>query len=248
MSIFVLVPGAWHGGWCWKKLAPLLRDAGHEVYTPTLTGLGECSHLLSREINLDTHIKDIVSLLEFEDLNEVTLVGHSYGALVIAGTAELAFQRLSHLVNLDGPTPKDGESLFDSINDEKFTEDTRRIITEEGEGWRIPFSERMRILVTSEQDGIFGITDNDEQKWLRERLTPHPAATFEQKLRFARSEALAIPKTHIWCSVYEGVRSTTPPSSPSAAGWSLIEIQTGHDAMISAPRELAAILSTLTMV
>lgn len=245
MSTFVLVPGAWHGGWCWKKLAPLLREAGHEVYTPTLTGLGDRSHLLSRETNLDPHIKDIVSLLDFEELNNVILVGHSYGAVVIAGTAELAFPRLSHLVNLDGPIPQNGKSLFESINDEKFTQETRRIIAEEGEGWRIPFSERTRMLNTPEQDGIFGVTDPNEKEWLRERLTAQPAATFEQKLRFSRAEAIAIPKTFIWCSFYEGKRDGTPPSSVSTAGWSLREIDTDHDAMISAPGELAGILLTL---
>jgi pimeloyl-ACP methyl ester carboxylesterase len=245
MSIFVLVPGAWHGGWCWKKLTPLLRNAGHEVYTPTLTGLGERSHLLSREINLDTHIKDILSLLEFQDLNEVILVGHSYAAQVIAGVAELASQRLSHLVNLDGPTPMDGKSLFDTISDEQYTEETHRIIAEEGEGWKIPFSERTRNLNTPESNGIFGVTDAEEQKWMRERLTAQPAATFEQKVRFARPEALGLPKTCIWCSVYEGKREETPPSTLHTAGWSLREIQTGHDAMISAPIELARILLSL---
>ncbi len=132
----------------------------HEVYARTLTGLGKRSHPLSREINLDTHIKDIMNVLEYEDLTDVILAGHSYAGIVIVGVAELAFHRLSHLVNLDGPIPKDGKSMFDSLavfdsSGEKFVEDCRRIVQEEGDGWLIPFSERMRSLVT-EQDGIFG--------------------------------------------------------------------------------------------
>ena len=87
---FVLVHGAWHGGWCWKKLTPLLRVAGHQVFTPTLTGLGERSHLLSPAVDLTTHIKDITAVLEYEDLQDVVLVGHSYGGMVIAGVAEKA--------------------------------------------------------------------------------------------------------------------------------------------------------------
>src|ERR1051325_3898654 len=97
-TTFVLVHGAWHGGWCWKKLTPLLRAAGHQVFTPTLTGLGERSHLLSPQVDLNTHIKDISLVLEFEDLQDVVLVGHSYGGMVIAGVAEQVSGRLVQLV------------------------------------------------------------------------------------------------------------------------------------------------------
>ena len=105
MATFVLVHGAWHGGWCWKKVAPLLRSAGHEVYTPTLTGLGERDHLLTRDIGLDTHIQDIVNVLEYEELTQVVLVGHSYGGMVVTGVAERAHERLRQLVYLDAATP-----------------------------------------------------------------------------------------------------------------------------------------------
>src|SRR3954453_21148411 len=101
MATFVLVHGAWHGGWCWRRVAPLLRVAGHAVYTPTLTGLGERAHLLTREVGLETHIRDTVNVLECEELNDVILVGHSYGGIVITGTAERAPERVGHLVYLD---------------------------------------------------------------------------------------------------------------------------------------------------
>jgi pimeloyl-ACP methyl ester carboxylesterase len=101
MATFVLVHGSCHGGWCWKKVTPLLRNASHEVYTPTLPGLGERSHLVSRDIGLDTHILDMIQVIEYENLNEVMLVGHSYGGLVIGGVAEKVPERIRRLVYLD---------------------------------------------------------------------------------------------------------------------------------------------------
>src|SRR5690349_9040341 len=95
---FVLVHGGWHGGWCWQKLVPRLTSAGHWVLTPTLTGLGERSHLLGPEVDLDTHIRDVAAVLKYEDLQKVVLVGHSYGGMVISGVAETAGSRVAHLV------------------------------------------------------------------------------------------------------------------------------------------------------
>jgi pimeloyl-ACP methyl ester carboxylesterase len=245
MSIFVLVPGAWHGGWCWKKLVPLLRVSGHEVYTPTLTGLGERSHLLSHKIDLHTHIMDIVNLLEFEDLTNVILVGHSYASAVIEGVAEIVPHRLSRLVNLDGDILSNGQSFLDAMNLQvpKFVEELRQLVMDEGEGWLIPFSERMRMLASPEKGGMFGVTDKEDLKWMRERLTSHPMATFEQKERLVRLEAVAIPRTFIWCSVFDGKKIAERPSLPS--NWDFREIETGHDAMISAPHELSEILERL---
>ncbi|MEA2679624.1 MAG: hypothetical protein QOK03_1346 [Candidatus Binataceae bacterium] len=107
MSTFVLVHGAWHGGWCYKPVARLLRNAGHEVYTPTLTGLGERSHLMSPTIDLATHVKDIVNVLRWEELSDVVLAGHSYGGMVITGVADLVptkFARWSISMPLYQPT------------------------------------------------------------------------------------------------------------------------------------------------
>src|SRR3954454_23529514 len=107
---FLLVHGAWHGGWCWKNLTPLLRSAGHQVLTPTLTGLGDRAHLLSAEVDLTTHITDVSAVLEYEDLRDVVLVGHSYGGMVIAGVAERARARVAQLVYLDAFLPEDGKA------------------------------------------------------------------------------------------------------------------------------------------
>jgi pimeloyl-ACP methyl ester carboxylesterase len=113
MATYVLVHGGGHGGWCYQKVARLLRAAGHEAYTPTLTGLGERSHLLSPAIDLDSHITDVVALLTFEDLRDVILVGHSYGGMVITGVADRASDRVGTVVSLDAANPVNGQSLVD---------------------------------------------------------------------------------------------------------------------------------------
>src|SRR5712692_8234402 len=113
MATFVLVHGAWLGGWCWQRVSPLLREAGSEVFAPTLTGLGERAHLLSLEIDLETHVRDVCGVLECENLKDVVLVGHSYGGMVITGVAERSAKRLSQLVYLDAFVPTDGQSLLD---------------------------------------------------------------------------------------------------------------------------------------
>ena len=137
MAMFLLIHGAWHGGWCWKKVTPLLRAAGHEVCTPTLTGLGERAHLLSAEVTLDTHVQDVVGVLEYEDLRDVVLVGHSYGGMVITGVVDRAADRLAHLVYLDAFVPQDGQALADLVDSTLYTtlEEQARA---EGEGWRVP--------------------------------------------------------------------------------------------------------------
>ena len=117
MATFLLVSGAWHGGWCWKKLTPHLRAAGHEVYAPSLTGLGERSHLLTPEIDLDTHVQDILGLLFFEDLQEVIIVGHSYGGMLLPMVLERAADRIIHAVFLDAAVPPQDHSLFDILPD-----------------------------------------------------------------------------------------------------------------------------------
>jgi len=117
MTPFVLVHGMWHGGWCWKKVAPLLRAAGHEVYTPTLTGVGERAHLHYPDIDLHTHIQDVVHVLDYEDLRDVILVGHSLAGFMIPAVAESVPERIAHLVNLDGPVPADGQAFKDLMPD-----------------------------------------------------------------------------------------------------------------------------------
>src|SRR5258708_4241557 len=117
MATFVLVHGMWHGGWCWKKVAPLLRGAGHEVCVITLTGLGERAHLRHPDIGMNTHVQDVVGVLEYEDLSNVLLIGHSLGGIMVPAVAERIPERLAHIVNLDGPIPIDGKSVKDILPD-----------------------------------------------------------------------------------------------------------------------------------
>jgi pimeloyl-ACP methyl ester carboxylesterase len=135
-TTYVLVHGSCHGGWCWKKLTPLLRNAGHIVYTPTLTGLGERTHLVSRDIDLYTHILDIVQVFEYEELDEIILVGHSYGGMVIGGVADKIPHKIKSLVYLDGYIPQDNKSAFDIIPGLE-TIYKERALREEGKEWLV---------------------------------------------------------------------------------------------------------------
>src|SRR5262245_30919971 len=137
LATFVLVHGAWHGGWCWRRVAPLLRAAGHEVYTPTLTGLGERAHLVARHVDLDTHIADVRGVLQCEELSNVVLCGHSYGGMVISGVAESAPNALRSLVYLDAFVPADGQCLLDFIPAERLAE-LRQSVHDRGAGWLVP--------------------------------------------------------------------------------------------------------------
>ena len=170
MSTFLLVHGAWHGGWCWKRVTPLLRAAGHEVFTPTLTGLGERKHLMSPDIGLDTHVQDVVGVLEYEDLRDVILVGHSYAGMVITGVAGRTPERIAHLVYLDAFVPEDGKSLMDYQPPEMaelFHEGTRT----EGEGYKLP------AVIPPE---VFGVTGEADLAWLR---PPRRSASVQDEAR-----------------------------------------------------------------
>ena len=242
MTVYVLVHGAWHGGWCWHKVAHLLRSMGKDVFIPTLTGLGERSHLLHPNITLDTHVLDVVNFLEYEDLKEVIFVGHSYAGMVISGVAEKVPTRLKHLVYLDAFTPNDGESISDLHP--SFVAKLRRIAREKGEGWLVPFPEEV---INPKGGPLYGIVDASELIWLKERLTPHPLSCFEQQLHLKNPIGLTLPRTYIWCSVRQGIRTETwgfikEAQRAQELGWGFYEIESDHDSMITRPKELANIL------
>lgn len=228
-ATFVLIHGAWHGGWCWKKLAPLLRTAGHEVFAPTLTGLAERGHLLSPEIGLDTHIADIVGILEYEDLHNVILVGHSYGGMVISGVAEATAERVAHLVFLDAFVPQDGQSLFDTIPDHGAA--MRKIAEESGDGWKVPL-----------HNATFGVTDEADIAWMATRITAQPLRAFEEPVRLTNQAALALPRSYILCRQDEPSLFDSFAEQAQGDGWGYYELMTCHDVMITMPEELAAIL------
>jgi pimeloyl-ACP methyl ester carboxylesterase len=232
MATYVLVHGAWHGGWCWKKVTPLLRAAGHEVFTPTLTGLGERSHLLSPDIGLDTHIQDIVNVLEYEDLHGVILVGHSYGGMVITGAADRCPERLAHLLYLDAIVPQDGESFFDRASPETRTRLKESAIAM-GHGWRVPHPPL----------SLWGITSPEDAQWVIQKITYHPLKTFEQPVHIKSSAFAKLQRTFIHCTERSGRgQSPTAQRLRSEKGWRYRELATGHDAMITQPKELADML------
>src|SRR5689334_19234230 len=137
MATIVVAHGAWSGGWSWKKMRPLLRERGHEVFTPTYTGLGERAHLAHQGIDLETHIADVLAMLQYEGLRDIVLLGHSYGGMVATGVADRAADRISRLVYLDAFVPRDGEALMDLVSPEARA--SRRAAMEAGgEGWLIP--------------------------------------------------------------------------------------------------------------
>lgn len=226
MATYVLVHGAWHGGWCWRNVTPLLRAGGHEVYSPTLTGLGERVHLLSPEVGLDTHIKDVVNVLEFEELTEVVLVGHSYGGMVITGVAEQAAARLAHLVYLDAFIPWDGQPLFALLGPERETA-MRDQADREGDGWRIP-----PIPLES-----FGVADPADLAWAGPRIGMQPLRTFAQPVPLGDPHAASLPRTFIRCTRWPGFARYEEHARGN--GWRMHALDAGHDAMITHPREVA---------
>jgi pimeloyl-ACP methyl ester carboxylesterase len=230
MATFVLVHGGGHGGWCYKKVKPILEEAGHEVFAPSLTGLAERSHLLSPAIDLDVHISDIVQVLHYWDLHDVVLVGHSYGGMVITGVADRAADRIAKLVFLDAANPSNGQSLVDVAG--PIIEATRPM------GAMVDGVEL--VLLPSPDAGMFyGVTDPADLAWMAERLTGHPWKCFEQKLELVNEDALwAIPQYHIVCESTLATRDTDLIGTARAEG-RLWHIDTGHDLMITEPRFVA---------
>ncbi len=229
IGTYVLVHGAWHGGWCWAKVARLLRDAGHEVYTPTLTGLGERAHLARPEVDLETHIQDVVAMLEAEELRQVTLVGHSYGGMVISGVAARTTGRIGHLVYLDAFVPETGKSLLDYVGERAAA--MREAATVNGEGWKLPSFPPER----------FGVTSQRDTEWLTKHLVAQPLKTFEQPLPAAGGDKLK--RSYIYCSKpATGTFDQFAERLRDDRKWSFHDVKTGHDAMVTAPGEIAKIL------
>ena len=234
MATFVLVHGAWFGSWCWQKIIPFLKAAGHEVYAPTLTGLAQRASELSPDVGLDTHIQDIVGLLEEKNLHGVILVGHSYAGMVITGVVDQVPERIAHLVYLDTFVPRDGEAMAD------ISPLVIRLLLRKqahGDGWRV------------DSQGTYGVTTEPDRSWVLSKVTPQPLKTLEQPLHLKNPAIVsAKPRTHIACTGGSFFRSlmrrilARRALPPTEAGWRLRQLPTGHDAVITLPRELADLL------
>lgn len=230
---FVLVHGAWHGGWCWTRVAEGLRAQGHAVYTPTQTGLGERRHLLTPEMTLDTFVADIVNVFEAEELTDVVLVGHSFGGLSITGVADRIPQHVRHLVYLDSIILQPGQSLFGKLPADAIAK-RRKAAAEAGH------------VIAAPAPKYLGVPDGPDADWVRRRMTPHPFGTWDSPLKLDHPVGNGRPCTYVACTKPQ-LASVKAYAEWARAQprWDVRGLRTGHDAMITAPAEVIALLSAV---
>jgi pimeloyl-ACP methyl ester carboxylesterase len=231
MANYVLVHGAWHGSWCWKRVRKALQALGHEVFTPTLTGVGERSHLNSPAVNLTTYIADVANLILWEELSDVILCGHSYGGCVISGAADQVPDRIRALVYLDAFVLNDGEALIDMLPPEAV-QGMRQGVQAAGDGWRVA-------PIPAE---AFNVNPRDSA-WVNRQCTPQALAAFEEPIKLTGGLGRIGDVTHILATGYTA-GSLFPASHERAKrhGWKTRTLPCGHDAMLDLPDELTAFL------
>lgn len=228
-STFVLVHGAWHGGWGWVRLADMLRAQGHTVFAPTLTGLGERSHLLSPDINASLHITDVVNLIRYERLSDIVLVGHSYGGCVISGVAEIVPDKIASIVFLDAFIPDNDDATVDLVQPA-----VREII--------LAAAARGETTVPVRNAAAFNVNEKD-RPWVDSLAGPQPIGTMTEKLRLTGARENVARKTYIRASGYPNESFEAALSRAKADGWRTYEVPCGHDVMIDMPQRLAEILN-----
>ena len=230
MATFLVAHGAWSAGWAWKKMRPLLRAKGHEIFTPTYTGLGERVHLASPQVDLETHIADMLSVLQFEDLREVVLIGHSYGGMVATGVADRAPERLAQLVYLDAFVPRDGQCLFDLLGAESSAR-MREAARTVGDGWRTPPSP------------VPPDTSEEDVAWVTPRRVMQPLSTLEQPVHLTGAGE-RLPKAYIYGTRPRpgDVFRQFAQRARTETGWRYFEIDASHSLHITAPESLATLL------
>lgn len=229
MATFVVAHGAWSAGWGWKKMHPLMQARGHRLITPTLTGLGERGHLANAEINLDTHIADVLGVLKYEDLNGINLIGHSYGGMVATGVADRARDRIAKLIYIDAFAPDDGDSVM-------------AILPEEARTSRKPSPDGFIPAGPMPPD-----TPAQDRAWAEPLRLPQPAKTFEQPLKLYGGP-LTLPRHYIYCTrnapddrfrrFYDHARRET---------WGHDEIDASHNPHITYSEVLAALLDRIAL-
>jgi pimeloyl-ACP methyl ester carboxylesterase len=230
MSTYVLVHGAWHGSWCWKRVRKALQEQGHEVFTPTLAGVGERSHLLSQQIDLETHILDVVNLIRWEELSNVVLCGHSYGGVVVRGAADRIPERIGGLVYLDAFVPENGQSLHDTLPLAQQNAQREGARTQ-GNGWRVP-------PITAK---TFNVNAKDAA-WMDRQCTPQPLATFDEPLRLSGGIDAVKNVTFILATGFDGSPFPQFYERAKSKGWKTLSLACGHDVMLDMPAELTAAL------
>ena len=240
MADFVLVHGAWHGGWCWQRVVDRLHAKGHRAFAVTLTGVGERAHLLSSLITLETHIADVAGTLEAGELRDVVLAVHSYAGMIGTAIADRMTDRLKHLVYVDAVVPKPGESW--SSTHASATREARLAAAQASPDFAFP----------PPDPSVFGLAAEDHA-WVQRRQTPHPGHTYQAPLSFDPRRVARVPRTFVDCvkprlGTIDSIRSRVRDANfwdgawMGGAGARIVELETGHDPMVSTPGELAEIL------
>ena len=226
---FVLVHGTWHGGWCWRRVADALERKGHKVYAESLTGLGDRSHLLTKDVNLTTHVNDVVNLIRWEDLKDIVLVGHSSAGFVITQAAEQIGPSVASIVYLDAFVPQPGDSLISLANPapRKAMEDAVA---------------RGDLVAKPVPAAAFKVNEKD-RAWVDAQCTPHPLAAVAQKIEAAGARETIARKTYIRATGWDSpVFDQTLARMKTAPGWKTYEVMSGHDVMLDQPDRLVEIL------
>jgi pimeloyl-ACP methyl ester carboxylesterase len=227
---FVLVHGAWHGGWCWRRVADRLTAQGQKVFTPTMTGVGERVHLSSRSVNLETQIMDIVNVIKWENLDEIVLIGHSYGGCVITGVAEQMAPTISSIVYLDAFMPENGQSLADTLPPSMAdTANAYRKQAEDG------------VPTPPIPAAAFNVNPKN-RVWVDGKCTPHPASCFVQKLTLTGARDRIAKKTFILATGWDSPFKFLHDKFKANPAWQTYEVACGHDVMVDKPERLTEIL------
>ena len=226
MTTFLVAHGAWAAGWAWKKMHPLMNTMGHRFITPTYTGLGERVHLSGPSIDLETHIQDILGVIEYEELLDFILIGHSYGGMVATGVADRVGDRISRLVYLDAFVPKDGQSLFDLVSKEN-RERSIKLADSKGEGWLVP------------PNPMPADTPEEDRRWAEPKRVSLPIKTVQQPLRLIH-DPLPMPISYIYCTR----DNTFEPFARRAReeGWDYHEMDSSHNPHITCAEVLMGLL------
>lgn len=233
---FVLVHGAWHGGWCWRRVAAALRAAGHAAFSPTLTGLGERVHLLQPGLTIEHFATDAANLIETEELRDVMLVGHSFGGAAISAVADRRPEVLKRLIYLDAVLLENGQSAFSKL-DPALVAQRLKLAQESSGGLTMP----------PPAPAAFGVTDPQDAAWLRRRLSPQPLHCYQQPIQLKHPLGNGLSKTYIACT-----RPAYEPLLPAhewvrgQPGWQYLELACGHDAMVICPEALTEVLLRCT--
>jgi pimeloyl-ACP methyl ester carboxylesterase len=228
VAVIVLAHGAWSAAWAWKKMRPLMVAAGHQFFAPTYTGLGERAHLASPSNDLNTHIQDVLGVLEFEDLHEVTLIGHSYGGMVATGVADRVPGRIARLIYLDAFVPANGQSLIDFLPAAERERLLDSVTT--GDGWRVT------------PNPIPPDTTSQDAAWVAQFRMPQSLKCFEQRLHLQTE--LDLPRSYIHCTRYADKKpfAQFARQARREPGWQIYELDASHSPNITAPGPLMEVI------